>query len=148
MTLKPLTPKEKSFVEAYMTNGFNASKAYRLAYETDNSDVSKAEGWKMLAKPKIKIAIEALEGDFAHLARKMRLGRSDIMKGLQDLVYGKNDRIKLEAIKVTAKICGNFPEQQEVVVMQEESEFDGIDISKLTPDEQEAMRQRLLNSMM
>lgn len=55
MAEKPLTAKQEAFVKAYLSNGRNASAAYREAYKTDGMLESSinVEACKLLQNPKI-----------------------------------------------------------------------------------------------
>jgi phage terminase small subunit len=48
-----LTPKQHAFCLAYLSNGFNASAAYRSAHQGATQKTSSVEGHRNLAKPSI-----------------------------------------------------------------------------------------------
>jgi phage terminase small subunit len=60
MAERPLTAKQEAFVRAYLSNGRNASAAYREAYKADGmSEASvNVEAWKLLQHPKIAPRLE------------------------------------------------------------------------------------------
>lgn len=54
-----LTPKQRKFVEEYLSNGENATQAYRAAYTCENwrPETVAREGWNSLQNPKITAII-------------------------------------------------------------------------------------------
>lgn len=58
--LQGLSAKEKRFCEEYIRNGYNATKAYLLAYDCEYSTAN-SQGYKLLRKPEIKQYIEEVQ---------------------------------------------------------------------------------------
>lgn len=58
--LPTLTPKQQKFVMIYLTNGNNATDAYRQAYNCENmsSEAIYVEASKLLKNPKVALWIE------------------------------------------------------------------------------------------
>ena len=58
--LKNLTPKQQKFVIQYITNGNNASEAYRNSYDVSNmsADSINVEACKLLKNPKVTLWLE------------------------------------------------------------------------------------------
>lgn len=52
-----LNPRESLFCAEYVANGFNAVRAYMVAYKTENRNVAGVEGHKLLKKPKIQVEL-------------------------------------------------------------------------------------------
>ena len=57
---KGLTAKEKRFCEEYITNGYNATKAYLAAYDCEYTTAN-GQGYRVLKKPEVKEYIEELQ---------------------------------------------------------------------------------------
>jgi phage terminase small subunit len=70
----PGQPKNKLFIEEYLSNGLNATKAYKAIYHAKNDNVARASAAQLLAKPKvaeaIKERIDQILGDKAELTMK------------------------------------------------------------------------------
>ena len=144
--MKNLTFKELKFIEEYLTNGFNGSGAYQVAYETDNRDVAKAEAWALLRKPKIQFAIEDSEQSYRALAREMKIGRKNILKEVIVVVKSDNHKEKLAGINLICKLTGGFSPERKDVSIEYESNFN-VDISKLSKEELLALRTEILASL-
>lgn len=107
--MKNLTDKEIGFVEEYITNGYNGSRAYQVAYSTDNKNLAKAEAWAMLRKPHIQEAIEASEKSCRQIARENGLDRKSILLELKKIIKGNfSARERLAGLNTLLKITGSF----------------------------------------
>jgi len=146
MQKNKLTIKELRFVEEYVGNSFNGSKAYQISYQTENSNLAKAEAWKMLQKHKIQDAIMLTEKSYKQLAREMRLDRRRILIMLRQVIKGNNAKEKLAGINILCKLTGDFSPKKEEVQIEYESSFD-IDISKLSKKELLELRDKILANM-
>ena len=82
-----LNSRERMFVEAYVLNGGNATRAYLAAHPDVKETSAAVEGWKVLRKPKVEAALEKrraeryralqMEGDEALALIAMR-ARADV----------------------------------------------------------------------
>ncbi len=54
-----ISPRDRIFVAAYISNGYNATRAYKAAHPRVLDTTAGAEGHKTLKKPEIKSAIKA-----------------------------------------------------------------------------------------
>lgn len=77
MTKRDLTPKQKLFVEAYLSNGMNATEACRQAGYKGNTKTLTVVGCDNLAKPSIK---EYIDKEKAKTSKKLNITREDLLK--------------------------------------------------------------------
>lgn len=59
--MEKLNPRHKRFAEIYISNGFNASDAYRKVYKNKNSNTVCANAYKIKNMPNVKAYIKFLE---------------------------------------------------------------------------------------
>lgn len=83
MSREGLTTKQRMFVEAYLSNGFNATEAARTAGYKGNDVTLAAVGYENLRKPQISEAVaervnEAAMPAIEVLARITRIGRGEV----------------------------------------------------------------------
>lgn len=55
-----LTAKMKRFAEEYVTNGYNATQAYLVAYDC-NYNTANAEGHRLIKKPQVREYVNRLQ---------------------------------------------------------------------------------------
>jgi hypothetical protein len=131
MKKNELTIKEALFVDEYLKNGYIASRAYQVAYQTTNKGMAKVESYRLLQKQKIKDKIEESEMSFRHLARENGLDRRSILFELKKIIKGNNPKATLAAINTLCHLKGEFsPDRQIIEVEQINSDY-----SKLNEDE-------------
>lgn len=76
-----LNKKELQFINEYLSNGFNGSKAYKKVYKSCKSDgTARTEASKLLAKPNIKKEIDKRQEE---LRAKSEIKREDILNDLR-----------------------------------------------------------------
>ena len=106
-----LTPKQSAFVDAYCSNGGNASQAMITAkYSPKNTDVT---GAKMLVNASIKKAIELRQKP---IAKKFEVTREYIVEKLINVLRDDiKDNVYIKALEVLCKVTGlNEPEKIEL----------------------------------
>src|SRR4051794_17009866 len=115
MTARPLTPKQESFVRAYLTNGRSGAAAYRAAYKAKGmarASVEK-EVKKLLAHPliapRIREVAAAVEKQTELTVEYVRL---EILAGLDRFKYHGPAFAKL--VELAGKHLGMFPNQHQV----------------------------------
>lgn len=146
MKNEKLTIKELKFVEEYVNNGFNGSKAYQVAYETNNLNYAKAQAWKNLRKIKIQDAITQTEKSYRQICRELQLDRKKILLEIRNVIRSDNAKEKLAGINLLCKITGSFAPEKKEVQLEYESSFD-IDITKLSKTEILELQNKILTSM-
>jgi len=161
MAKKTLTEKDLLFVHEYVSNGFNGTKAYQKAFEIDddNKDSAYKGAYRLLKNPNIQEAIDQEEGSYRALAREMEMNRTEILKELKNIIWGKvkiptksgdileveNDgKTKNAAINTLVKLTGDFqPEKKEVDFSTERK----IDTKNLSEDEIKQLQATLLGEL-
>lgn len=108
--MKNLTDKEKRFVEEYVSNGYNAAKAFRSVFGPSSLEVSKVQGWKLInRKPHIQEAINASEKSSRQISRELNLDRKSILLELKKIIKGDySARERLAGIHLLLKITGAY----------------------------------------
>jgi phage terminase small subunit len=141
-----LTPKEQLFVNEYVTNGYNGTKAYMKAYDTDNDNVAAVNACVLLKKEKIQDALEVEEGGFRQIARQHKADKVAIVKKLQEIIFGDFDgKTIISAINTLAKLTGDFaPEKKSVHV---EDAIGDVDTKNMSPEQLEELKKTLLSQM-
>lgn len=84
--LAVLTPIEEQFALAYFRNGGNAGKAYREVRPDVAASTGYTEGWKLLRKPEIQAAIEALRQE---LRERVQVDTEVIAQRLKAVALGE-----------------------------------------------------------
>lgn len=102
---RPLTGKQAKFVENYVTNGNNASKAARDAGYKGNINTIKAVASQNLAKTYLMDAIRAKE---AEIAQECHITRDEVLKGIKELMNSKHDSVKARALELGGKTLAMF----------------------------------------
>ena len=95
-----------------MSEGFNASDAYRAAYNTsDMSDKTIWEASSRLSKnPKVLARLDQLSAEIEQNNRMFTLSYEDrIINKLWDIAgNAKNKRVRVKALELLGRSCGPF----------------------------------------
>lgn len=155
-----MTSKMKAFAEEYVKNGYNGSKAYKIAYEQDNSKVCASEAYKMLRDQRIQDAINTAELDFRLIGQLEGIDKKSIVKALArmlnakkniynksgDLVEAIDDNIAVNnAINTFAKLTGDFTEKKKIEIIDDNQT--NIDPTKLTEEDRERIKKEILANL-
>lgn len=116
-----LTPKQQLFVDAYLSNGLNATEACRQAGYKGNVNTLKQVGAENLAKPYIKVIIEKEQAKLREQFAERRKGlladvdevKAEIDAVKQDFIDNPNVRVqliarRLDALDKEAKLTGAY----------------------------------------
>lgn len=106
---RELTSKERKFAEEYVTNGYNAVKAYMVGYPNAKETTAKTDAWNVLKRDRVKEYIAELQKDgFDRLcinAERIAAELAEIaFADKQDDTYTVN--FKLKAIELLQKQLG------------------------------------------
>ena len=149
--LDKLTVKQAAFVEAYLSNGRNATAAYRTAYAADgmNDAAVGLEAHRLLRNPKIAprvaLAQAQTEARLATVAQECGITKERISRELQTIALASRADLeawsaagviarvgdKRQALLDLAKLHGYVIEKRDVRVIK--------DVSDLTDDELAAL---------
>jgi phage terminase small subunit len=106
--MKPLSAKHKLFVEYYLGNGYNATKAYLSAYPKVTELVAAASASRLLLNVNIKSAIDK---KVEKTITKLELSRESLIQDLQEIKEEqktKNSHASIKAIEVISKLLGLY----------------------------------------
>lgn len=100
---KPLTAQEELFVDEYMSNGFIAAEAARVAYPKSSAPADM--GWKVRLRPKVKAEIERR---MKHRLAIKNITKDRFTEEVAEIALSKDtkDRDKLSAIELLSKLSG------------------------------------------
>ena len=106
-----LTQKQSSFVEN-LSAGFNASDAYRAAYNaSEMSDKTIWEASSRLSKnPKVVARLDHLSAEIEQVNRMFTLSYEDrIINKLWHIAeHSKSGRVRVKALELIGRSCGLF----------------------------------------
>jgi len=88
---KELTFKQKLFVKYYMTNGYNATKAYMSAYPDSSYDAAQSSSSDLLSNPMIKDYIIKEQEEIADV---LLLTKEKVIRDLMDIIKSSKDDAK------------------------------------------------------
>ncbi len=122
-----LTDKQRSFIEHYCSNGFNATQAAISAgYKESNA---KQQGCENLAKPDVQDAIQEF---MSKATKKALLTTEDVVKGLmKEAEYdgeGASPSARVSAWKALTDYTGGFDNNKQKV----ETKVQTVDDSNLS----------------
>lgn len=107
------------FCQEYMTNGFNATRAYQTIYKVDGKQ-AESNSSRLMCNDKIKNRIEELKNK---LQVKFEIRKEDLLK---DLVKIKEDNIEdappfsMKAIEIINKMLGfDAPIKQNISITEQ-----------------------------
>lgn len=106
-----LTPKQSAFVDAYCSNGGNATQACITAGYSEKT--ASEMGMENLRKPQIQNAIQLRQNP---IAEKFKVTREYLVEKLNNVILDDvKDSVYIKAIEVLAKMTGlNEPEKIEL----------------------------------
>ena len=153
--MRTLTDKQLAFCNEYVANGYNGAAAYRLAYKQENDDICKSEAYKMIRLPNIQEGIKNAELDYRIEGHGLDINKKAILTVIKNAlsatktvitktgdVYDDQDySAQLKAIEVYAKLTGDFSPEKKTVTIEDNQ---AVDITKLTPEEREAYKAKIL----
>lgn len=103
MSRDALTTKQRLFVESYLSNGFNATEAARVAGYKGNDVTLAAVGYENLRKPQIASVISERINEAAMSANEVMARLSAIARGDIEDVLDEDGRFDLEKARRAKK---------------------------------------------
>lgn len=114
-----MTPKQKLFCEHYLSNGLNATQAYKSVYNVSDK-VAGTSGPRLMENVGVK---EYLSQQQEKTVKKLQIKKEDL---IQDLIYIKEQNkadappFAIKAIEVINKMLGfNEPERQDITITEQ-----------------------------
>tara|TARA_Y100001951_G_C11283521_1_gene267041 strand:- start:751 stop:1263 length:513 start_codon:yes stop_codon:yes gene_type:complete len=138
--MQGLTSKQKRFVEYYLGNGENATKAYKQAgYKAKNDNVASPEASKLLQNPKVSQAImREKAGELAKQAKRARKADIDqdwlVTQYIDTIELAKQDKqynVMKSSIDSIGKLLGLMVDRKELAVSGEVSHLASLDTQSL-----------------
>lgn len=151
-----LSEKRKTFCDEYIRNGFNAQKAYRVAYPGSADSTVRNESSRLLKNPRIQEELEAVEASYRVAGYKVGIYKDGIMRTLFNMMDAKKkakdgslepDYTAINnAIVTYAKLTGDFTERKKLQIndVSEDQEFDP---SKLTKEQIKELKEKILSEL-
>ncbi len=100
--------RHKKFADEYLTNGFNATKAYLAVYKDVKQESAEALSSKLLSNIKVEEYIKASQ---LVLSKKYEITKESLIKDLADIKEAQkenNATAAIKAIEVISKMLGLF----------------------------------------
>lgn len=123
-----LSDKHKRFCDEYLSNGFNATQAYKSVYKVSDK-VAGSSGPRLMENVRVK---EYIQKQQEKTANKLEITREQV---LQDLIFIKEKNIEdwpphaLKALEMINKMLGfNEPDKQEITLREEPPLFSDEDL--------------------
>ena len=114
-----MNKKHKLFIEEYLTNGMNASAAYKTVYKCSDATAG-TNGNKLLQNTEIKKAIEEAQKDTVN---RLQITRDELIQDLIDIKNSQKEGFPptaIKAIEVIAKMLGmNEPDKQQITISEQ-----------------------------
>lgn len=114
-----MTPKQKLFCEHYLSNGLNATQAYKSAYNVSDK-VAGTSGPRLMENVGVK---EYLTQQQEKTSKKLQIKKEDLIQDLIDIKEkNKSDAppFAIKAIEVINKMLGfNEPERQDITITEQ-----------------------------
>jgi phage terminase small subunit len=114
-----LTPKENRFVQEYITNGYNATAAYKAAgYKYGADSTARAAACDLTAKPSVKAAIEAHEKE---IGNKYNIRVGELVNELKAIAFGN----LADIVEIKTVDNEEYGAQQQFIVIKSTEEMTG-----------------------
>ena len=114
-----MTPKQKLFCEHYLSNGLNATQAYKSVYNVSDK-VAGTSGPRLMENVGVK---EYLSQQQEKTVKKLQIKKEDLIQDLIDIKeQNKADAppFAIKAIEVINKMLGfNEPERQDITITEQ-----------------------------
>lgn len=104
-----LTQKQEAFAQAFVSNGGNASEAYRSTYDTktDSKQATHVDAKRVKDNPYVALRIKELQEDIELRAMWSRLDSLDTLKVIaQGVSEGAKDSDRVAAVKTINQMFG------------------------------------------
>ena len=114
-----LSAKHKSFCDEYLSNGLNATQAYKSVYKVSDS-VAGPSGDRLLKNAKIKSYIQEQQET---TSQRLNITKEQLLLDLQDIKnrnMGVRDSLSIKAIEVMNKMSGfDAPIKQDITISEQ-----------------------------
>lgn len=114
-----LSPKHKAFCDEYLSNGLNATQAYKSVYKVSDK-VAGTGGPRLMENVGIK---EYLKKQQEKTAERLQIRKEDLIQDLIDIKNSNKEDVPpfaIKAIEVINKMLGfNAPDKQDITITEQ-----------------------------
>ncbi len=114
-----LSAKHKAFCDEYLSNGLNATQAYKSVYKVSDS-VAGPSGDRLLKNVKVKSYIQEQQET---TSQRLNITKEQLLLDLQDIKnrnMGVRDSLSIKAIEVMNKMSGfDAPIKQDITISEQ-----------------------------
>jgi phage terminase small subunit len=114
-----LSAKHKSFCDEYLSNGLNATQAYKTIYKVSDK-VAGSSGPRLMENDRIK---EYLQQEGEKTAQRLQITKEELLNDLVDIKNnnkGVRDVTAMKAIELISKMSGfDAPTRQEISIQEQ-----------------------------
>ena len=114
-----LSAKHKAFCDEYLSNGLNATQAYKSVYKTTDK-VAEASSSRLLLNVKVK---DYLQEEGQKTAERLQITKEELLNDLVDIKNnnkGVRDVTAMKAIELISKMSGfDAPTRQEISIQEQ-----------------------------
>jgi phage terminase small subunit len=123
-----LSAKHKAFCDEYLSNGLNATQAYKTIYKVSDK-VAGSSGPRLMENDRIK---EYLQQEGEKTAQRLQITKEELLNDLVDIKNnnkGVRDVTAMKAIELISKMSGfDAPTRQEISIKEEPPLFSDDDL--------------------
>ena len=114
-----LSAKHQAFCDEYLSNGFNATRAYKTVYSVSDK-IAGASGVRLLENAKVK---EYIEIERQKTYEKKIVTKEELLRDLQEIKdrnRGVRDQTAMKAIEIINKMSGfDAPVKSEITISEQ-----------------------------
>jgi len=156
--MSKINDNHKKFCEEYVLNGYKGGPAYKVVYQNNNANTCRVEAYKLLKLPKIRDYIEFIEGSYRAIGKEVGINKESILEKIKGMlqaekpIYFQGRLIESipdwtainAAITTYAKLVGDFAPEESKITLEEGTD---VDLSKLTDEEKEVLKTKILKEL-
>lgn len=149
-----LNKQQKTFCEEYIKNGYNGSKAYKLAYNQENRTHAAVWASQLLQRELIRDYIDQIEGSYRIVGYQEGITKSEMLRVYKEMLHatkrtatGENIEdwtARHNAVQGIAKLLGDLTERKKVEL---DDNKKGINLDAMSDEEKEAYKKELLEEL-
>jgi phage terminase small subunit len=115
-----MTPKQQLFCDYYLSNGLNATQAYKDAYKIGDDNKAAVSGSRLLRNVNV---MEYLSKQQEKTAKRLQVKKEDLIQDLIDIKENNKEQappFAIKAIEVINKMLGfNEAEKQDITITEQ-----------------------------
>jgi len=115
-----MTPKQQLFCDYYLSNGLNATQAYKDAYKIGDDNKAAVSGSRLLRNVNV---MEYLSKQQEKTAKRLQIKKEDLIQDLIEIKDNNKEQappFAIKAIEVINKMLGfNEAEKQDITITEQ-----------------------------